>query len=100
VRRIKAVLLDWLPRRLDPLAFYYWKRPLHNILALWVLSHACLYPGHWLLSMALLVTAVLLWHIVIQVCGPQDAASVGCVCKLAILVHTALQLQQCSAAVL
>lgn len=68
---MKAVLLDWLPRRLDPLAFYYWKRPLHNILAMWVLSHACLYPGHWLLSMALLVTVVLLWHIVIQVGGQQ-----------------------------
>eukprot|EP00775_Hariotina_reticulata_P004373 gene4373-4626_t len=47
VLRIKAVLLDWLPRRLDPLAFYYWKRPINNILALWMLSHACLYPHKW-----------------------------------------------------
>jgi hypothetical protein len=69
VRRIQAVMLDWLPRRIDPLAFYYWKRPLHNVLALWVLSHACLYPGQWLLAMALLVTAVLLWHISVQVGG-------------------------------
>lgn len=67
VRRIKAVILDWLPRSIDPLAFYYWKRPLRNLLALWVLSHICLYPGHWLLAMALLITAVMLWHIVIQV---------------------------------
>jgi len=67
VHRIKAVLLDWLPRRLDPLAFYYWKRPLHNLLALWVLSHACLYPAQWLLVMALLVTLVLIRHMAIQV---------------------------------
>lgn len=61
-------MLDWLPRRLDPLAFYYWKRPLHNLLALWVLSHACLYPGHWMLAMALLLVVVMLWHLIIQVC--------------------------------
>jgi hypothetical protein len=67
VRRIKAVLLDWLPRRLDPLAFYHWKQPLHNVLALWVLSHACLFPGRWLLSVTLLLTAVLLRRIAIQV---------------------------------
>jgi hypothetical protein len=47
VLRIKAVLLDWLPRRLDPLAFYYWKHPINNILVLWILSHACLYPDKW-----------------------------------------------------
>lgn len=41
--------------------------PLHNLLALWVLSHACLYPGHWLLAISLLLTAVLLWRITIQV---------------------------------
>jgi hypothetical protein len=65
-------MLDWLPRRLDPLSFYYWKRPLHNLLALWVLSHACLNPGHWMLAMALLLAGVMLWHLVIQV-------GVGCV---------------------
>lgn len=68
VRRIKAVLLDWLPRRYDPLAFYYWKRPTHNLLALWVISHACLYPAKWLLVMALVVTLTLLRRMAIQVC--------------------------------
>lgn len=67
VRRIKAVMLDWLPRRLDPLAFYYWRRPLHNLLALWVLSHACLHPGQWLMAVSLLFTLVMLRHMAIQV---------------------------------
>lgn len=49
--------------------------PLHNLLALWVLSHACLYPGHWLLAISLLLTAVLMWRITIQVC-----CSCGCGC--------------------
>jgi hypothetical protein len=67
VHRIKAVLLDWLPRRLDPLAFYHWRRPLQNLLFLWLLSHLCLYPGRWLFCMAVIVTLVLLRRIAIQV---------------------------------
>jgi hypothetical protein len=67
VHRIKAVLLDWMPRRLDPLAFYHWRRPLHNLLFLWLLSHLCLYPGRWLFSIAVIVTLVLLRRIAIQV---------------------------------
>jgi hypothetical protein len=67
VHRIKAVLLDWMPRRLDPLAFYHWRRPLHNLLCLWLLSHLCLYPGRWLFSIAVIVTLVLLRRIAIQV---------------------------------
>jgi hypothetical protein len=77
VHRIKAVLLDWLPRRLDPLAFYHWRKPLHNLLFLWLLSHLCLYPGRWLFTMAVIVTLLLLRRIAIQVrawrCGVRCA---------------------------
>lgn len=69
VHRLKAVALDWLPRRLDPLAFYHWRHPLHNLLFLWLLSHLCLYPGRWLLTMAVIVTLLLLRRIAIQVGG-------------------------------
>lgn len=67
VHRLKAVALDWLPRRLDPLAFYHWRHPLHNLLFLWLLSHLCLYPGRWLLTMAVVVTLLLLRRIAIQI---------------------------------
>eukprot|EP00879_Flechtneria_rotunda_P021224 GHRR01022357.1.p1 GENE.GHRR01022357.1~~GHRR01022357.1.p1 ORF type:complete len:1088 (+),score=434.44 GHRR01022357.1:237-3500(+) len=66
VRRIKAVVLDWLPRRIDPLAFYYWKHPLVNLLVLWILSHACLYPAKWLLLMTILWCLIMLRRIAIQ----------------------------------
>lgn len=67
VHRIKSVLLDWLPRRLDPLAFYHWRRPRRNLLVMWLLSHVCMYPSHWLLAVAVIFTLVLLWRIAIQV---------------------------------
>lgn len=79
VRRIKSVLLDWLPRRLDPLAFYHWRYPLNNLLAMWVLSHVCLQPAKWLLVMSLLLTATLARRIAIQVrcvCARARAAPV------------------------
>lgn len=75
VRRFKAVLLDWLPRRVDPLAFYHWRHPWQNVLVLWVISHVCLWPSQWLFGMTLLVTLTLLRRIAIQVTNRGEATT-------------------------
>ncbi len=71
--RIKAVVLDWLPRRLDPLALYHWRTPRHNLLLMWLLGAVCLNPGRWLLAAAVLLTLTLLRRIAIQACTNQTA---------------------------
>lgn len=66
VERIKSVL-DWLPRRFDPVGFYYWKRPWWNVLILWMASHVCLHPAKWLLTMTVVISVWVARRCVLQV---------------------------------